>query len=1009
MRLHHLTVSAFGPFAGTEELDFEELNDSGLFLMTGPTGAGKSSVLDAICFALYGQVPGVRAVKTLKSQHAAADARPEVVLDLSIRDRRFVIRRSPEWSRPKRRGDGTTVEKAQASIIETTDGTERLLSSRAAEVGLLVGELMGMQAAQFTQVAMLPQGEFQHFLRASSQDRHAVLERLFRTDRFSRIEEWVADHSRTLRDRAGQGERDVQRLLDTMADRAGVDLPEDLTGDTLATSDHAVAHAVGWAEELLAEARSGLVACSGTLEDARTAATTARVRHDEASALHAALGRRTAAVSTLAVLDESQATEDDARARLEADARASRCAAVLTLLDDAAATHTRLAAARDESRSALTQLAAAGLAVPHPVTGAALADLEREIRSRITRTEGLLPRERALRVARETLGTTRRTLAERQEQAAQDAERLAELPAQRGTLTAQLDAATQTASRVEALDLEQAAATARHAAAQAVPEAMAAVSRLQEDERAARDHALDARQRLLDVVERRLAGMAAELAGRLEDGTPCQVCGSTDHPALAAAAVDAVTEQDQQDATAEHERLTAAHDEAAGRAAEAQRTLDGLHQAAQGLSPDEAAGRVAEVERSLEAARQAARDRADLTARLTRLDGDEAARTQRLHALQTEIATLEQAGAAAEATIEQITAEIATAVGADTGDDTGPLDTVLDGLRRALDRVGSAGTAWEQAEDAAERFEQLAGQAGDLVREQGFGAVAEARAALLGPDTRDRLTALLDERDRTRARARLVLDDPEVHAAGEADPPDLDARAVALAEAERTLAEASGAHTLAEQLVAALGTSLGRLQETLVAWSPVREESVRAESMAKLVRGMGGDNQLQMRLSAYVLATRLDQVVDAANERLAHMRDQRYLLQRTGRATRKRAQAGLGLEVVDEWTGDVRDPATLSGGETFVISLSLALGLADVVTQEAGGVEIETLFVDEGFGMLDADTLDDVMDRLDGLRAGGRTVGVVSHVTEIRNRIPTQVHVEKRRDGSSLTVRTTVA
>ena len=136
-----------------------------------------------------------------------------------------------------------------------------------------------------------------------------------------------------------------------------------------------------------------------------------------------------------------------------------------------------------------------------------------------------------------------------------------------------------------------------------------------------------------------------------------------------------------------------------------------------------------------------------------------------------------------------------------------------------------------------------------------------------------------------------------------------------------------------------------------------------------------------MRLSAYVLATRLDQVVAAANERLGHLRDQRYLLQRTDRAERRASQAGLGLEVVDQWTGDVRAPTTLSGGETFVVSLSLALGLADVVTQEAGGTEIETLFVDEGFGTLDADTLDDVMDRLDGLRAGGRTVGVVSHVT----------------------------
>ena len=172
--------------------------------------------------------------------------------------------------------------------------------------------------------------------------------------------------------------------------------------------------------------------------------------------------------------------------------------------------------------------------------------------------------------------------------------------------------------------------------------------------------------------------------------------------------------------------------------------------------------------------------------------------------------------------------------------------------------------------------------------------------------------------------------------------------------------------------------------------------------MSRLVRGMGGDNQLQMRLSAYVLATRLDQVLDAANERLSHLRDQRYLLQRTDRAARRGSQAGLGLEVVDQWTGDVRDPATLSGGETFVVSLSLALGLADVVTHEAGGVEIETLFVDEGFGALDADTLDDVMDRLDGLRAGGRTVGIVSHVTELRSRIPVQLHVDKTPAGSSI-------
>jgi exonuclease SbcC len=270
------------------------------------------------------------------------------------------------------------------------------------------------------------------------------------------------------------------------------------------------------------------------------------------------------------------------------------------------------------------------------------------------------------------------------------------------------------------------------------------------------------------------------------------------------------------------------------------------------------------------------------------------------------------------------------------------------------------------------------------------------------------LTELLEGRAQQAARAEAVLEDAQIRSVADAELPETATLAQDLAAAEEQ--EALDARRLhqAEEALAALRRHVQRLEDALEAWAPQREEFLRAESMARLVRGMGTDNQLQMRLSAYVLATRLDQVLEAANERLGHMRDQRYLLQRTGRATRKGSQAGLGLEVVDQWTGDVRDPATLSGGETFVVSLALALGLADVVTHEAGGTEIETLFVDEGFGTLDADTLDDVMDRLDELRAGGRAVGVVSHVSELRNRIPTQLHVDKTRTGSTVAVRTLV-
>jgi exonuclease SbcC len=170
--------------------------------------------------------------------------------------------------------------------------------------------------------------------------------------------------------------------------------------------------------------------------------------------------------------------------------------------------------------------------------------------------------------------------------------------------------------------------------------------------------------------------------------------------------------------------------------------------------------------------------------------------------------------------------------------------------------------------------------------------------------------------------------------------------------------------------------------------------------MSAFVEGKHPDNTLQMRLSAYVLSARLRDVVAAANERLGAMTDQRYTLEHAAVRGVGESRGGLSLSIRDQWTGESRDPATLSGGETFVTSLALALGLADVVTREAGGVAIETLFIDEGFGSLDPETLDDVMDTLDSLRDGGRAVGVVSHVPEMRSRIPTQLHVSKGRGGS---------
>lgn len=186
----------------------------------------------------------------------------------------------------------------------------------------------------------------------------------------------------------------------------------------------------------------------------------------------------------------------------------------------------------------------------------------------------------------------------------------------------------------------------------------------------------------------------------------------------------------------------------------------------------------------------------------------------------------------------------------------------------------------------------------------------------------------------------------------------------------------------------------------------MREEHALVAGLASFVEGKSADNRLQMRLSAYVLGYRLGQVVDAANLRLSRMSDQRYRLLHTAGRSTGQTRGGLGLAVSDEWSGISRDPATLSGGESFIVSLALALGLADVITQEAGGSDLDTLFVDEGFGSLDADSLDHVLDTLDSLRDGGRVVGVVSHVSEMAERIPTQLQVLKHRAGSTVRLRT---
>ena len=277
MRLHQLSITAFGPFVETVDVDFDELAAAGVFLLTGDTGAGKTSVLDAVCFALYGEVPGDRHdARHLRSDHADPDAEPSVVLLLSIGERTFRFTRSPSWDRPKRRGVGTTRVQAHVVVEEQRSGEWATLTNRLDEAGQLVTSLLGMTCTQFTQVAMLPQGRFQAFLRASSAERHAVLQRLFRTRRFEEVERWLAERRIALKRQSQTHHDRTAGVVNRLQEAAGFGVPDGWDPHDL---DPVVADGslLSWARDLVL----GSVERAASLEsDLKVASLTARPAHD---------------------------------------------------------------------------------------------------------------------------------------------------------------------------------------------------------------------------------------------------------------------------------------------------------------------------------------------------------------------------------------------------------------------------------------------------------------------------------------------------------------------------------------------------------------------------------------------------------------------------------------------------------------------------------------------------------------------------------------------------------
>jgi len=999
MRLHHLEVTAFGPFADTVSVDFDALSDAGLFLLTGATGAGKTSVLDAVCFALYGDVPGDRgAAKRLRSDQADPTVAPRVALEATLSGRRFRIARSPAWERPKRRGSGLTTQQASVTIAERLDAEWRTLSTRLDETGHLVTALVGMNLDQFCQVAMLPQGRFQAFLRARSEDRHRLLQQLFRTGRFEAMERWLRDHRLALRRTSQEHQELVAGLVNRTSEAAGVAAGDWEPGDL---DEAATGGLVGpWADDLRAVASADAARARAELAGAEAAA--------EVSAAGLVDGRRvaerqvrwSAALAERARLDADEESQRSAAECLDAAARAARVLPLAALAD-------RAVRAADDHVAVVAAAVADAAAVG--VTPDRLAAARGEAQRSAAAAQALVPRERALVGLRANLETYAAHLARLDDEASRNDRDLSRLPDRLAVCRRELSTVTGASAALPPAEAALARLHDRHGAAAQVVSLAPRLVEARQDLEGAADDVRRLKEAWLDVREQRLDGMAAEIAIGLVVGGSCPVCGSADHPQPARAAQgapDADLERAARRRVDDAEATVLLHDGLV-------RDLTTRIALAEQLAGDETHLRsdlLAEAEQDVTTLRGLAAAAPQWEAELRRLEAQTTDLQQRREAARLERAGVAAAAAAKGAEVAAITAELQTALwGADDPDLTTRsrrLTARAAVCEAALMAGAEAGAATAEADRT--RTALLV-----ALTEAGFGEIREAReAALTAPET-ERLTGALRRHDDARAATRRVLDDRDL--AGDADRPVPDLEVLAAADAR---ARAAVAATTAEAHAAvARDTRIARLHreltEALTAWAPVRDELSLATALAGMVDGRSPDNRLQMRLSAYVLSYRLSQVVESANDRLARMSDRRYSLAHTGRRGTGENRGGLSLLVRDDWSGETRDPATLSGGETFVVSLALALGLADVITDESdsaatGDSRLATLFVDEGFGSLDADTLDDVMDTLDSLREGGRVVGVVSHVAEMRDRIPTQLEVTKSRRGSRLRTATGV-
>ena len=1029
MRPITLTLSAFGPYAGETTLDFSELGAERLFVITGPTGSGKTTVFEAILYALYGKLskkgmdPASLRCDFLKPDD---DRITFVDFTFEISGKRFHIHRQPKQSVAKKRGSGRR-ELGQEALLECVGHEDFLPLTKIGEVDRKIVDLVGLDEEQFKKIVMLPQGAFQEFLVSSTKDKIELLRQIFDTSLYdlalSRIKSRVSDVTGAY----AELKADYRSKTALLRFEASIAFGEQPSQDVLAQMD-ALAKADEARQESLQQtvddANAIYLAALETLN--REAQHNADVRKwQQAEAELTALRTRQ---PQIAALGGRVRAADQARSLADKETRAAEERRLLHQQEET------LALARQQAQNAAQQLNAAAQHLAQAEQQKQHADLAHDTLPELTtkrdKMNEYVADRAALQQAAQALASAERELAalaqneQRAEAALQTAEaaqekkqRLQQDQAQQETAIVKLDALLAEERRQyqllkRFLDLRQ--ERPELAAAQENAAALLA----------------SAEKRLAEARAANRQQLAATLAQELEDGAPCPVCGAVHHPAPAVvpgaqddeAACAKVRDQAQSVAANAGAALAQQDKRIAEAWAELQGTIPQLTQPeavphyAKQLQESGTAHNHQRKEAQA-ALQQIAKELAGLAAVEKELEAQKAAlntlREQRTRfvAEQSRWQTTRDSKVDAVAAKEKqfgFTADV------DPAALTREIDAISARHQAAKQALETAQRAHEQAQlaqvraasaqaQAEARMEELQRSADDHTR-----VFAQARDAIFATEA-DYLSAKADipraallqqEIDAfsealTRATtlhedlAQRLQDDRTLH--------DLEAGEVRRKEAEQRLNTAKDVLAAHKTRCASNRALIAQIAQLLDAF---KEMEARYALLGKLRDVLDGKNHFNMRLETFAQAYYFEQMLIGANVRLARMTHGRYSFRRKEMVSDARRQAGLDLDVMDQYTGRARDVSTLSGGESFKASLSLALGLADVVTSESGGVELSTIFIDEGFGTLDEESLDDTVETLISLQDSGRLVGVISHVAELKERIPAHLVVESGSGGS---------